>query len=51
MQAFTQYKYLHACVGSYAKEIQELKNRDNEDVYVYTDVQERNLDDIYVYIP
>jgi len=51
VQAFAQYKYLHACVASYAKEVQDLKDSDNEVVDANNDVQRRNLDDIYVYMP
>ena len=53
VQSLNQYKYLHACVSSYAKEIEEQKNNNDEDVYVYIEVKSRrrSQEDVYVYIP
>ena len=51
VQSFNQYKYLYACVASYAKEIEDQKNNDEEDIYVNTEHHKREPEDIYVFIP
>ena len=39
-----QYKYLHACVSSYAKEVRDKLKPDEDDIYVPTAYHNRGFD-------
>ncbi len=51
VQSFSQYKYLYACVSSYAKEVKATMEPGDEGAYVISEGHNQVPEDIYKFLP